>query len=99
MGGDIEKNFNPNYYDQDDHIKKNVDRSNYYKALIEDPRAVKIPVNINGVQYESLKEASDKVGCSVQTIRRHLKKLNKSKLSELQVDTVIKKTLVFKKVK
>lgn len=91
--------FNPNYHTQEDHVKRNIEKAKYHKAMKENVKYKVSPININGVTYSSIIEASKTIGCSLPTLRKYAKKLSESKRSEIEEDVMIKKTLVFKKVK
>ena len=58
-----------------------------------------IPFIINGVRYDSVKQASDILGLPYSTLHKHVKDLLKSRLSEREVTVRIPKVLIIKKIK
>ena len=56
-------------------------------------------VLINGERYRSVQQAGQALGVSVHAIRKALKDLSKTKMSSIDRDLKITKTLTFKKIK
>ena len=57
------------------------------------------PIIVNGVRYDSVVEASRVHGMSVTALRSRVAVLDKSSLSELECDILVKRHFVLRKVK
>ncbi len=54
---------------------------------------------INGQKYESITKAATMLGCSHATLSERVRRLRKSRLSELETDIFIMTTVLIKEVK
>lgn len=102
MAGEMDKDFNPNYYDQDNVIKRNIEREKFFEnskeSWLKASQKQCYPISVNGTVYESFVHAAKHEGCSSNTMKRYFKKLTESKRTEMECDVMVKKTFVFKKV-
>ena len=74
-----------------------IDRWKQNAARVSKERS--IGIIIDGVEYESINDASLKTGMSQMTISRNIKAINKSGFNSLDVETTIKKMFTFSKTK
>lgn len=58
-----------------------------------------IRISINGHEYDSINQASSKIGVSQSVLTRAVQKLRKSKLSEMEHDFLVRTTFTLKKIK
>lgn len=98
-GGDKElKLFNPNYYDVNELIKRNVENKKFLDKTKRELRDRMVKVRANGKTYESIIAAANDIGCSNNIILKHLKALNKTQMSKIEVGILVRKTFVFEKI-
>lgn len=79
-------------------ISNKIKREKSIRESIETAKKNGIDISVNGIVFNSYKEAADHFRISPNTVKRSIEKLGKSRLSELEVDIKITTKFVFKKV-
>lgn len=86
-------------HEDEEKIKNKARSLNIASNIIKVVESKKIAVIIDGVKYESIRSASNNLGIQEGFIRRSIRKLEKSGLSELELSTKKEVFFKFEKVK